>query len=202
MGCSGDDIECYDTERPAHQVEITRGFWIGQTEVTQAAFAKVMGENPSLSKGPLLPVEEVRWAAANAYCAAVGLRLPTEAEWEYAARGGMKESRYRDVSRAAWYRDNSGGKTQPVGTKQPNRYGLYDMLGNVWEWTADWYAPYAGSLARDPIGPSVGRNRALRGGSWREGSRFARASYRFGGVPTYGDGNDGFRCAGGSGDLR
>ena len=114
MGCSVGDIECDDDEKPARDVEITRGFWIEQTEVTQEAYQKVKGTNPSNFKGSTLPVEQVSWTDANGYCDAVGMRLPTEAEWEYAARGGSTAARYGAVENVAWFiakrhQDSSGG---------------------------------------------------------------------------------------------
>jgi len=129
MGCSPGDDECYDDEKPPHQVTITKGFWIGQTEVTQEAYQRVIGANPSHFRGDELPVENVNWNEARAYCVAVGMRLPTEAEWEYAARGGNASARYGSLDAVAWYRGNSGGKTHLVGQKQKNAYGLYDMPG-------------------------------------------------------------------------
>jgi len=187
MGCSPGDIECLDWEKPAHQVTITKGFWIGRTEVTQAAYERVKGSNPSHFKGASLPVERISWDDAQAYCAAVGMRLPTEAEWEYAARGGNSSSRYGTLDAVAWYDGNSGSKTHEVAQKQPNGYGLYDTLGNVWEWTADWYdASYYGSSPRsDPQGPSSGQYRALRGGSWVDFPRDARVSGRYWFAPVY-----------------
>lgn len=138
MGCSQGDKECGDNEQPAHEVTITRGFWIGQTEVTQEAYQRVMnGQNPSRFKGARLPVETISWNDADAYCRAIGGRLPTEAEWEYAARAGSTDGRYGDVDQIAWYGKNSGNKTHEVAGKAPNTWGLYDTLGNVWEWTAD-----------------------------------------------------------------
>ena len=180
MGCSAGDTECRDDESPARDVEIMRGFWIGQTEVTQEAYQKVKGTNPSYFEGSMLPVEQVRWTDANEYCEAVGMRLPTEAEWEYAARGGSTAARYGAVENVAWYNANSGRQTHPVAQKQPNGFGLYDVLGNVWEWVADWYDAkyYASGAARDPRGPASGQNRAVRGGSW---SNFPRG-VRSGGV--------------------
>jgi formylglycine-generating enzyme len=168
MGCSPDDEEGSEIETPAHQVTVTRGFWIGQTPVTQAAFERVSGLNPSGFIGPKLPVENVSWHEAQEYCQAVDLRLPTEAEWEYAARAGNTSARHGPIDAVAWYKDNSGSRAHEVGQKQPNGYGLYDMLGNVWEWTADWYDEryYGSSPATDPRGPLSGESRTLRGGSW------------------------------------
>lgn len=195
MGCSPDDTECYDDEKPAHPVRITKGFWLSDSPVTQEAYQKVMGKNPSHFKGADLPVETVTWDEAAAYCKAVGGRLPSEAEWEYAARGGDPRARYGELDKIAWYDKNSGGKTHPVKGLLPNGFGLYDTLGNVWEWTADWYGPYGAGAQMDPKGPADGSYRVLRGGSWASNSQFSRASLRLRGGPVYRDGSVGFRCA-------
>jgi serine/threonine-protein kinase len=196
MGCSAADSECYANEKPAHKVTITKGFWLGQTEVTQAAYQRVVGTNPSYFKGASLPVEEVGWDEAQAYCQAVGGRLPTEAEWENAARAGSGWSRYGDIEHIAWYSSNIGGHTQEVAQKEANAWGLYDMLGNVWEWTADWYGEYARDSAVDPAGPTSGQSRALRGGSWKNDPRNVRVSGRTGYGPSYRSGGIGLRCVG------
>ena len=140
-------------------------------------------------------MDQVRWYEAQAYCQAVGGRLPTEAEWEYAARAGSVQSRYGDIDRIAWYAGNSGIRTHEVAQKQPNAFGLYDVLGNVWEWTADWYGGYTPGSAVDPAGPVSGQYRALRGGSWFVVPGFARVSVRIRVGP--GDRSDviGLRCA-------
>jgi formylglycine-generating enzyme len=196
MGCSLGESECDIDEKPAHEVTITRGFWLGQTPVTQAAYQRVIGSNPSRFKGTNLPVEQVTWEEARAYCAAIGGRLPTEAEWEYAARAGTTGSRYGDLDQIAWHQDNSGSRTHEVAQKQPNAYGLYDMLGNVFQWTADWYGFYTPGAQSDPSGPSNGQGRVLRGGSWLHPPKVLRVSIRGRGVP--GDRNFivGFRCVG------
>jgi formylglycine-generating enzyme required for sulfatase activity len=202
MGCSVEDGECFDNELPAHPVTITKGFWMGQTEVTQTAYQRVAGNNPSYFKGAQLPVENVNWSEAQFYCQTIGMRLPKEAEWEYAARGGMTTSRYGVVDRIAWYADNSmygdsGRKTHEVGQKAPNRWGLYDMLGNVWEWVADWYAEkYPAGGQSDPAGPASGNVRVLRGGSWNYAGRSARGSQRLSATQDDREANFGFRCAG------
>jgi len=172
MGCSPVDGECYPEEKPAHEVTITRGFWMGQTPVTQEAYQRVSGNNPSHFIGQRLPVEQVSWNDAQAYCEAAGMRLPTEAEWEYAARGGNTSARYGTVDSVAWYGGNSGSKTHEVGQKPANGFGLGDMLGNVWEWVVDWYNDqyYGRSPASDPWGPPSGQSRVLRGGSWSDAS--------------------------------
>jgi formylglycine-generating enzyme required for sulfatase activity len=201
MGCSAGDEECPDDEKPAHTITLTKGFWMGQTEVSQAAYKRVMGTNPSHFRGDRLPVEQVTWAEAKAYCTAVGMRLPTEAEWEYAARAGSKASRYGNIDAIAWYDSNSGSGTHEVGSKQPNAWGLHDMLGNVWEWVADWYDEnyYSQSPSQDPQGPSSGQDRLLRGGSWNYVPWFVRASNRLWyepGVWLNLHGYYGFRCGG------
>jgi formylglycine-generating enzyme required for sulfatase activity len=195
MGCSPGDGECFGNEKPAHQVTISSGFWMGQTEVTQEAWQRAMGTNPNHFKGPKLPVESISWDDARSYCQAVGMRLPTEAEWEYAARAGSNGSRYGEIDQIAWYRSNSGSQTHEVGQKQANAWGLRDMLGNVWEWVEDWYAQYPPGATTDPRGPSSGSERGLRGGSWNGDSGLARASVRSG--PNWRVGAViGVRCAG------
>jgi len=198
MGCSPDDQQCSPNERPTHDVEITQGFWLGQTEVTQTAYSKVMKQNPSDFKGDLRPVEQVTWTEAKNYCQAVGLGLPTEAQWEYATRAGSTATTYGELDQIAWYSKNSGSSTHDVKGKLPNAWGLYDMLGNVWEWVADWYddSYYGKSPARDPSGPSTGTVRVLRGGSWLDNPQFVRASNRDRNGPEYRGVDIGFRCAG------
>jgi formylglycine-generating enzyme required for sulfatase activity len=197
MGCSPGDSECSDDEKPAHQVTISKNFWIGRTEVTQEAWQHVMGTNPSYFKGARLPVEAVSWDRARSYCSKIGMRLPTEAEWEYAARGGNTSARYGALDAVAWYDSNSRRQTHEVGQKQGNEFGLFDMLGNVREWVADWYGPYSAGAVSDPAGPASGESRVLRGGSWDGSSRYARAAGRGKVGPGYRDFDIfGFRCAG------
>jgi formylglycine-generating enzyme required for sulfatase activity len=210
MGCSPNDTECSGSakpadsvnvqgswnERPTHSVKITKGFWIGQTEVTQAAYKNVVGGNPSYFPGDQMPVEQVSWEDARNYCETSGMRLPTEAEWEYAARGGSALAYYAPIERIAWYRANSDLRTHDVAQLQPNAYGLYDMLGNVWEWVADWYGPYDGSSAVDPKGPPTGQYRVVRGGSLYVLASVVRVSMRNGMDPGWRDAKYGFRCAG------
>jgi sulfatase modifying factor 1 len=203
MGCSPGDNQCDDNEKPPHTVTITRSFWMAQTEVTVGAyrrFAQATGKSmppaPGFRQDESHPVVNVTWDDAVAYCRWAGGRLPTEAEWEYAARAGTTGPYYGDLNAIAWYFGNSGYQTHPVGQKGPNAFRLYDMLGNVWEWVADWYGEkyYAGSEARDPEGPPGGTTRGLRGGSWLNYLRNLRASYRV----RYEPGNRydllGFRC--------
>lgn len=198
MGCSPGDNECIDSEKPAHSVTITNGFWIGQTPVTQAAYQRVIGTNPSNFKGDQRPVEMVNWGEATAYCTAVGMRLPTEAEWEYAARARSTVARYGDLDPIAWYEKNSDNQSHEVGQKRPNAWKLFDMLGNVWEWTADWYDQnyYSQSPSQDPRGSSSGSRGVLRGGSWSSVAGNVRVSRRFRGVPDFRYSSNGFRCVG------
>lgn len=198
MGCSSGDSECYANERPAHHVAITKGFWIGQTPVTQEAYQRVTGKNMSHFKGDGLPVDHITWDEAKRYCEAVGMRLPTEAEWEYAARAGSPKSRYGEVDSIAWYDDDSGSQSHPVGSKEPSAWNLYDMLGNIWQWTADWYGEkyYEQPEDEDPEGPPAGWSKTFRGGSWSSVMRSVRASYRGWGEPGFEDYSFGVRCLG------
>jgi formylglycine-generating enzyme required for sulfatase activity len=189
--------ECCPDETPLHQVTL-RSFWMDVTPVTQAEYQRVMGKNPSyFSDCADCPVENVVWYYANKYCSLVGKRLPTEAEWEYAARGGIDSARYGDLDAIAWYNANSGGRTHPVGQKQPNAYGLYDMLGNVRQWCADWYSKnyYQSSPSHNPQGPSSSSwKHVTRGGGWGYDPAQVRAPYR-GYVIDFSTYNLGFRCA-------
>jgi formylglycine-generating enzyme required for sulfatase activity len=192
MGCSPGDTECNSDEKPAHAEQIANGFWLGQTEVTQAAWKRVTDGDPSFFRGDRLPVENVDWNQASLYCIAIGGRLPTEKEWEYAARAGTTGAHYGALDAIAWYSDNSGKSTHPVGLKQANAYGLYDMLGNVWEWVADDWAAYPGSFTAACAGC-----KDIRGGSFVESTEDVRASFRFREGPTMRDLFIGFRCVGG-----
>jgi serine/threonine-protein kinase len=177
MGCSPGDSECFDFEKPSHQVTITKGFWMGQTEVTVAAYRRFAGSTgrqmpdaPNFNAGwnnQDMPIVNVSWDDATAFCGWAGGRLPTEAEWEYAARGGSTEARYGNLDELAWDNQNSGGQTHDVAQKRANGFGLYDMLGNVWEWVNDWDDPnyYQNSPSQDPPGAASGQFRVLRGGS-------------------------------------
>jgi len=189
MGCSPGDNQCDFDESPSHQVEIAKSFEMGKYEVTQAQWSKVMGSNPSKFKvDDRLPVESVSWDDVQAFIARLNAlkdgyryRLPTEAEWEYAARAGSTGPRYADLDAIAWYEHNSGNESFPGGQKQPNSLGLYDMIGNVWEWCSDWYGPgyYSSSPQKDPQGPASGVHRVLRGGSRLSFALRARASFRY-----------------------
>ena len=179
--------EGYNDERPVTQVRISQGFYLGKYEVTQAQWQAVMGSNPSRfdEYGPDCPVEMVSWddvqefiRRLNARSGGARYRLPTEAEWEYAARAGTTGDRYGNLGAIAWYEDNSGDHTHPVGQKAPNAWGLHDMLGNVWEWVGDWYGDYPGGEVTDPRGPASGSQRVNRGGGWYGIARYCRASDR------------------------
>lgn len=205
MGCSPDDSECYPEEKPAHRVVITRGFEIGKCQVTQAEYEAVMGFNYSFFTAPNLPVEGASWDDTQKFCGLLNgkndgyrYRLPTEAEWEYAARAGDTSPRYGPLDQVAWYRDNAEGKTHPVGERRPNAFGLHDTLGNVWEWVHDWYGLdyYSRSPESDPQGPASGEFRVARGGSWRGVARgLARVSSRYILKPSVRSIVVGFRCA-------
>jgi formylglycine-generating enzyme required for sulfatase activity len=196
MGCSPGDAECGDDEKPAHEVTIAKGLWLGQTSVTQQAYERVIGKNPSNHKGAHLPVEEVDWDEAKAYCTAIGGRLPTEAEFEYAARAGSTGARYGKLDEIAWYDGNSGGASHEVGQKPANAFGLYDMLGNTWQWVADWYGKYTPGAQTDPSGPASGELKEPRGGSWGTTPRLVRASYRGTVEPGHRGNKLGIRCVG------
>ncbi|HOK06313.1 MAG TPA: formylglycine-generating enzyme family protein [Syntrophales bacterium] len=197
-------------EKPVHEVCVD-DFYIGKYEVTQGQWQRIMGSNPShfSSCGDNCPVENVSWRDVQEFIRKLNnqsgkrYRLPTEAEWEYAARSGGKREKWSGTSDGsslgdyAWYDANSGGQTHPVGQKRPNGLGLHDMSGNVWEWCQDWYGRnYYSSSGRDnPGGPSSGSNRVYRGGSWFNNAAAARAAYRYGYAPGIRDGHLGFRLA-------
>lgn len=239
MGCgSGADLTCADDEKPAHTVEISKGFWLGQTEVTVAGFKrfsaateKPMPGEPGLGQRRLnpgwsletLPMNQVSWVQAEAYCAWAEMRLPTEAEWEYAARARTFGARYDSLDDVAWYANNSGNESieaepiwmndrkgyetrlaangngpRAVRGKGPNRFQVFDMLGNLQEWTRDWYGSYPPGAEgqRDPAGPASGSLRVVRGGSWYDVATNVRASRREPMDPGGGSPVTGFRCAG------
>jgi len=237
MGCSTGDTQCYSNESPAREVAITKGFWLGQTEVTVQAyqrFAKAAGRampaepkwgdrnlNPGWANTQM-PMVNVDWNDSHAYCEAAGARLPTEAEWEFAARGRSTEARYGALPEIAWFGDNAGkdkldadkiwkdehkeyhnrlhaneNQFRGVALKKPNAYGLYDMFGNAFEWTADWYGEkyYETGERRNPQGPPNGEQKVLRGGSWDLNSRYLRVSLRGRYEPSERFNSFGFRCA-------
>jgi formylglycine-generating enzyme required for sulfatase activity len=199
----------FDNEKPPHRVGVSP-FAIGKYQVTQAQWKAVMGNNPSKFQGDALPVERVSWEEAKAFCEKLSemtgneYRLPTEAEWEYAARAGSTgEYCFGDDERLlgdyAWYRENSDKKTHPVGQKTPNAFGLYDMHGNVWEWCSDWYGEdyykelEKGGVAIDPRGPSAGSYRVNRGGGWDDIAVICRSAYRISDAPGFRYDDLGFR---------
>ena len=206
MGCGSWSSDCRDNEKPVHEVCVD-GFWMGRYEVTQGQWKRIMGSNPSrFKKGDNYPVERVSWDDAKEFIKKLNaksngsyeFRLPTEAEWEYACRSGGKPEKYcggSDVDSLAWYRGNSGKSTHPVGTKDPNGLGIYDMSGNIWEWCEDIYAKdaYSKHNRNNPIYAGGGPNRVRRGGSWDSGPRSVRSADRFGNKPGFRYSSLGFR---------
>ena len=208
MGATDEQAsDAYSDEKPTHQVTLS-SYYIGKTEVTQELWQAVMGSNPSGFSGANLPVEKVSWEDCQIFIAILNeltgkyFRLPTEAEWEYAARGGSKSQGYKysgsnTVDDVAWYPSNSSSKTHPVATKAPNELGIYDMSGNVLEWCRDWYSSsyYSSSSQYNPTGPASGSRRVYRGGSWGSSARLCRVSYRDYNGPSYRFYNLGLRLA-------
>ena len=175
-------------QTPTHSVTLS-SYYICKYEVTQALWRAVMGSNPSKFKGDNLPVEQVSWNDCQTFINRLNsytgrnFRLPTEAEWEFAARGGNYSRHYKYsgsnyISDVAWYCDNSGNRTHPVGTKQANELGLYDMSGNVWEWCSDWYGSYSSYSQSNPTGATSGFGRVERGGNWCGLARYCCSSHR------------------------
>jgi len=176
-----------EVERPTHEVRITKDFWMGRFPVTQGQWQEVMGNNPSYCRdaGPDAPVGQVSWNDSQAFIAKLNsqqtrwtVRLPTEAEWEYACRGNTTEETYGRLDEIAWYGGNNTHSTHPVGQKLPNSFGLYDMLGNVWQWCQDWFGSYTGASLIDPQGPATGEKRVMRGGCWYCDAIHCRAARR------------------------
>jgi formylglycine-generating enzyme required for sulfatase activity len=211
MGCimGSNQYGCYSNELPVHQVTLTNAFYLGRYEVTQAQWVAKMGSNPSYFQGqsdsPSRPVEQVSWTTIQNYLGATGMRLPTEAEWEYACRAGTQTPFYNGstddntVRTLAWYNSccggDSGAQTHPVGGKAANGFGLNDMLGNVWEWVNDWYDAYPSSAQTNPTGPVDTSYRVLRGASWSSEPDNVRSSCRNALTPGSWDNYIGFRVA-------
>jgi sulfatase modifying factor 1 len=239
MGCSSGDTSCEPTEKPAHRVKLTKGFWTAETPVTVAAWKRYreatgaaslpvsdgMGRKDlnEASRDDSIPVVFATWGEARDFCGWAGMRLPTEAEWEYAARARTTGVRYGSLDEIAWFGDNSGpqhidsfgvfqsdrknyfqrlyengNRPQPVGKKKPNAWNLYDTLGDVWEWVADWYDPkdYTAADVTNPSGPANGIQRVLRGGSWYNFPVLVRVSNRGASAPDTRLAINGFRCVG------
>jgi len=185
-GAPPDDREAHDNERPSHRVTLRRGFWLGRTEVTQEQWQRVMGSNPSEFKGRHRPVENMAYPEAVEFCRrlsaleGVVCRLPTEAEWEWACRAGTTTPRYGPVDEVAWTRATSPKATRDVARRKPNGFGLFDTLGNVFEWTLDRYAPYGKLAVIDPRSPAdAGHQCVARGGCWAWDPSWSRASARY-----------------------
>ena len=204
MGCSPGDDQCSADEQPAHRVRITKPFELGKYEVTQAQYLVVTGKSLNSIKVEGLPVDLVSWSDVQGFLSKLNdrhdgyrYRLPTEAEWEYAARAGTNAVTAGKLEGVAWYDRNARSQTHSVGQKEPNAWGLHDMYGNVFEWVQDWYGDdyYAASPEADPAGPATGQRRVLRGGSWIYSAEYLRVSVRFFNVPTLKYNDLGFRCA-------
>ena len=204
MGATSEQGSDADSdEYPVHSVTLS-DYYIGETEVTQELWKAVMGSNPSYFKGSQKPVEQVSWNDCKEFITKLNkltgknFRLPTEAEWEYAARGGNKSKGYKysgsnTIGNVAWYTDNSSSKTHDVKTKTPNELGIYDMSGNVYEWCEDWYGNYSSGSQTNPTGPSTGSYRVLRGGCWRNRAKYCRVSSRSLYYPDFRSSRNGFR---------
>ncbi len=207
MGVNTDDYtEDWNDEKPAHQVTVS-SFAIGQTEVTQALWQAVMNSNPSYFTGNLsYPVESVSWTDCQTFIDKLNemtgrkFRLPTEAEWEFAAHGGNLSHGYKysgsnDINEVAWYGANSSLKTHPVAMKKPNELALYDMSGNVWEWTQDWWGYYCSESQVNPTGPESGSYRVLRCGCWDSNYRSCLVLDRWYRSPSFTSAGVGLRLA-------
>jgi formylglycine-generating enzyme len=244
MGCSPDDEHCEAFEKPAHKVILSKGFWMADTPVTVGAWKRYRAATGAAalptadgvgrkdlneaSADDTMPVVFVTWDQAQSFCTWAGMRLPTEAEWEYAARAGTTTARYGNLDEIAWFGDNSGPQhidsaalfmsdqkhyfqnayakglhPRPVGRKAPNAWQLHDMLGNVWEWVADFLdrGYYTAADQTDPAGPATGTMRVLRGGSWYNFQALVRVSSRGASNPAERLAIDGFRCAGNAASL-
>ena len=190
---------------PVHSVTLS-SYSIGETEVTQALWKAIMGTNPSNHQGDNLPVEQVSWNDCQTFITKLNqltgktFRLPTEAEWEFAAKGGTKSKGYtysgsNTIGDVAWYYENSGSETHAVATKQANELGIYDMSGNVWEWCQDCYGSYSDEAQTNPTGPSGGSDRVLRSGSWSNDASYCRSAIRSNNSPSSNSVFRGFRLA-------
>jgi formylglycine-generating enzyme required for sulfatase activity len=212
MGCSASfDFSCISDESPTRQVTLTNAFYMGRSEVTQAQWTARMGYNPSsfvgFSDSASRPVERVTWTMASNFASDVGMRLPTEAEWEYAYRAGTTTAYHAmpgypsgtnndfQSGQIAWQGSNAGSQTKPVRQKSANGLGLFDMSGNVWEWVRDWYGTYSSGAQTNPVGPSTGNSRVLRGGGWGSITGQVRASRRAAQLPSFFNFDLGFRVA-------
>ena len=201
MGCTGSGCEVFET--PVHEVTL-KSFKMAKTEVTQAQWEAITGDKQGEFLNDNNPVEGVNWNDVQRFIDTLNkrtgknYRLPTEAEWEYAARGGKQTKEYKysgsnNVEEVAWYRNNNEYKTHFVGTKLPNELGIYDMSGNVWEWCSDWYGDYSASSQTNPTGPASGTVRICRGGSWIYNEGSCRVAGRGSFAPTYRSNDLGFR---------
>lgn len=200
-------MDGYPDEQPVHSVTFSSDYYIGETEVTQELWTTVMGENPShFTSDSRLPVEKVSWNDCQTFITKLNaltgasFRLPTEAEWEFAARGGNKSRGYKysgsnTIDEVAWYSSNSSNKTHVVKSKSPNELGIYDMSGNVWEWCSDWVGSYSSSAVTDPKGASAGSCRVNRGGCWINGAASCRCAFRNYFTPTNSNSFVGLRLA-------
>lgn len=190
-----------ETEQPVHEVTLTRAFRLQVTEVTQGQWRAVVGANPSRNSacGDACPVDNVSWNDVQDFIARLNsltgrqYRLPTEAEWEYAARAGASGDDVSDLQRVGWHAGNAGGRAHPARQRAPNAWGLYDVRGNLWEWVQDYHARYSPGEVTDPMGPSSGEYRVLRGGSWFDSAEYARTTTRDGLSPTFRNDAIGFR---------
>ncbi len=202
MGSPEDEAGRRENEGPQHRVVISKPFYLGRYEVTQEQWLTLMDTNPSRFRGDDNPVNQMTWYECQEFLskAGDGLRLPTEAEWEYACRAGSTTRYHFGDSHEllgdyAWYDGNSGGRMHPVGGKKPNAWGLYDMHGNAWEWCADYIASYEAAERIDPQGPASGTFRVRRGGSWGTIARLCRSAWRDAFAPKHTYGHTGFRVA-------
>lgn len=200
LGSPADELDRQGDEEPVHAVRFTQPIYMGRYEVTQEQWAAVMGENPSVFKDQPnwkdYPVDWVSWEDCRRFIDKLNtlgigtFRMPTEAEWEYACKAGGEaryywgdDPDYAEINQHAWIYSRAEGRSQPVGQKSPNQWGLYDMCGNVWEWCSDWKGPYPTDLQIDPPGPATGTQRIFRGGSWFNLDKTARCANRNAHVP-------------------